>query len=229
VICCKAVWNRPAGEEGNRWPVCRSTFAFHVYTYLSEFFLRLAEKFPEVQPEFGPRKDFDPQVSARRSLDRAHHLGFHIRKQDQELGAAGRALVDWLNGYLEAADPHSPAPGAYLHLLLDLYEREGKQIVESKNGAEDREEKLEKMIGTEVFLARQIASALDIPLGAPPFPENAGGDAVERVKIGRQWVYKLLQKVPDEKASVQIPIGSETRFVGEAITDLVLKSGGAIA
>jgi hypothetical protein len=127
------------------------------------------------------------------------------------------------------ADPHPPAPGAYLHLLLDLYEREGKQIVESRNGAEERKEELGKMICAEVSLARQIASALDIPLGAPPFPEDSRADPVERLKIGRQWICKLLQKVPDEKASVQIPIGSETRFVGEAITDLVLKSGGAIA
>lgn len=222
-----AVWNRPTGE-GSQWPVCRSTFAFHVYTYLSEFFLRLTEKFPEVEPEFGPRKDFNPRVSARRCLDRAHHLSFHIRKLSQELGAAGVALVDWLTAYLQAADPNPPAPGSYLHLVLDLYEREGKQIVESKNSGDDREEKLQKMIHSEVLLAKQIASALDIPLSRP-YPESAGEDAVERVKIARQWVYTLLQKVPHEKASMQITIGSETRFVGEAITDLVLKSGGAIA
>jgi hypothetical protein len=73
-------------------------------------------------------------TSRRDALGRAHYLGAQLRGLCwQELGPAGRLLVEWLVTILSGLDPAPPPTGSvYLHLLLHRYMTEAAMVAAKK-------------------------------------------------------------------------------------------------
>jgi hypothetical protein len=122
-IC--SLWNMPDATHGNYWDVHRSLAAFHVYVHLA-LLAKLAEyRAQEFEELYGPVK----LTSSRTALARAQYLGEQMRESFwQELGPAGKRIVEWFSSVLDALDPSPPPQGAYVHLVLDRYSREAKEI-----------------------------------------------------------------------------------------------------
>ncbi|MGW0808164.1 hypothetical protein [Nonomuraea sp. NPDC002799] len=135
-------WNRARPEAGDGWPIDRALTVSHVYTSLALFHSAVAARYAELADRYGQITSADPAQQARRSFDRAQYLIQRLEQQTEHLGAGGRLFLRWLRGINEAFDP-SPAPeGAYVHLVLDLYEREAETIRRAltQPGAEGRHE-----------------------------------------------------------------------------------------
>jgi hypothetical protein len=121
-------WNRAVPGSVNEWPVNRALTVLHVYTSLALFFIAVAGRSHRLTGEYGPLHGLDPAGQARRSLDRAHYLRQQLARCEECLGFAGRLFVRWLGEVLRVLDPEPPPQGAYVHLLLDLYEREAGEL-----------------------------------------------------------------------------------------------------
>jgi hypothetical protein len=113
-------------------------------------------------------------IASRTALDRARYLGEQIRDTcREELGLAGRRLVEWMLTILEALDPAPPAPGSHVHLLLDRYQREAhifKRNMERSCEGErpgsrddfehDLPEKIRQIVQREIESVRQYLSSV---------------------------------------------------------------------
>ncbi|MBW4573795.1 MAG: hypothetical protein KME08_00760 [Aphanothece sp. CMT-3BRIN-NPC111] len=124
----RVIWRRPQLRNSNEWPLYRALAAFHVYVHLALFFTVVERQAAKLEKLYGPLYDIDIAVSARGAFDRAHYLGHQIKQLDRELGHAGRRFVDWLIAILNAFDPCPPPANGYVHLLLDLYDREAEEL-----------------------------------------------------------------------------------------------------
>src|SRR5215471_2924715 len=90
------------------------------------------EQAPELEQVYGPKLGRPGMINSRRALERAHFLGEQIKESCwDELGLAGKRLIEWLISVLNALDPEPPPKGAYIHLLLDRYRGEA-QMAERK-------------------------------------------------------------------------------------------------
>ncbi|MFI6025538.1 hypothetical protein [Amycolatopsis magusensis] len=96
------------------------------------------EREAELAEEFGSLGDAQPRmVTARTAAERAHFLAEGLRESCwDELGPAGRLLIDWLQVTLEAHDPCPPPKGADLHLLMDRYLGEARTVAARSPPAE---------------------------------------------------------------------------------------------
>jgi hypothetical protein len=121
-------WNRPAPDNANEWPIQRALTVFQVYTHLALFFSMVERRRQDLQETFGPLHGLDASREARRSLDRAHYLSHELRRREAHLGAAGRLFTRWLTDASRLLDDAPPPDGAYVHLYLDLYERECDEL-----------------------------------------------------------------------------------------------------
>jgi hypothetical protein len=109
------------------WPINRTLTVLHVYTCLAVFFLTAAERADELEKEYG-EIGYSPTVYARRALDRAQYLRNALEQHRAWLGIAGELLLRWLGALLQFLDAQPPRNGSYLHLLLDLYDRQADQL-----------------------------------------------------------------------------------------------------
>ena len=116
-------WNRVTPGSRQDWPVNRVLTVLHVYTSLAVFFLTAAERAGELEQEYG-EIGYDPAAYARRALDRAQYLADALEQHRAWLGIAGELFLRWLGALLQFLDAQPPPPGSYLHLLLDLYDRQ---------------------------------------------------------------------------------------------------------
>jgi hypothetical protein len=125
----RAVWNSPLSWNSNDWSIDRALFAFHVYVHLGLFFQVVQIRANELQIEYGPLQGMQPARAARAALDRARYLRSELqRTAGDDLGLDGHRLVVWLGGVLEALDPSQPLADPAMHLWLDRYDRETKEI-----------------------------------------------------------------------------------------------------
>lgn len=121
-------WNRAHAGDVNEWPVNRSLTVLHVYTCLALFFSAVANRSASLEAEFGPLHGMDPAKQARRAFDRAHYLRHQLEQHKEHLGFAGQLFIRWLGDVLRSFDPSPPPEDVYVHLLLDLYEREASEF-----------------------------------------------------------------------------------------------------
>jgi hypothetical protein len=123
-------WNRASGGRTNEWDVDRALAAFHVYVHLSLLATLAEQRYSELAPRFGRFPISRLRTSREQAVARATYLGGKLEDGCwDDLGPAGQTLVRWLQSVLEIISPERPPQGSYIHLLLDLYERES-DIVE---------------------------------------------------------------------------------------------------
>jgi hypothetical protein len=120
-------WNRVTPESRQDWPINRTLTVLHVYTCLAVFFLTAAERAGELEKEYG-EIGYDPTFYARRALDRAQYLRYALEQHRAWLGTAGELFLRWLGALLRFLDAQPPRNGSYLHLLLDLYDRQADHL-----------------------------------------------------------------------------------------------------
>ena len=122
-----SLWNAP-DEDGNQyWDAHRALAAFHVYVHLALLCLLAEGQEAALAPLYGPIGQH--MSGSRRAIDRAHYLGEQLRATTwPELGEAGRQMTLWLLAVLDELDIERRPAGASLHLLLDLYARQGRKL-----------------------------------------------------------------------------------------------------
>jgi hypothetical protein len=132
-----------------------------VYVLLALLCAAAEQRASELEKKYGPIM----MVGRRTALARAHYLNEQIRALCwNELGEAGRRFMDWFTSVLEILDPSPPAQGAYIHLLLDRYWREAKEIESLLHNDEqhpDLPDQLLTMIDDEVKIARFALAELN--------------------------------------------------------------------
>lgn len=151
-------WNKPDASRGNYWDVHRALAAFHVYVHLA-LMARLAERLGPGLPEFGPVT----MVGKRTASARAHYLLTQLRSVGwDELGPAGKRLVDWFASILAAVDDRPPAPQARVHLLLDRYWREAMEVEVFLNRSDDEtiRARLPSLMEEEIERTRAVLASL---------------------------------------------------------------------
>jgi hypothetical protein len=104
-----AIWNPQDSKGGDRWSIFRALAAFHVYVYTAVL-CRLAEaRATAIEVDYGPLPGPFTMCGSRKAFERAHYLAGQIRASCwQELGPAGKRLVDWLCSALDVLDPSPP-------------------------------------------------------------------------------------------------------------------------
>jgi predicted O-methyltransferase YrrM len=119
-------WNPRRLRKANYWDIGRVLAAFHVYVHLALFALVAEQRAAALVGEFGPPSGL---TDSRTALNRARYLGEKLGHECwQYLGVGGQQIVQWLRLVLDLLD-HDPAPeGSFVHLCLDLYEREAQQV-----------------------------------------------------------------------------------------------------
>ena len=158
-----SLWNVTGPDKGNYWDAHRAIAAFHVYVHLALLCALAEEQAPGLEPLYGSPQG--PMTGSRRAIDRARYLGEQIHQVCwQEMGVAGRSMVDWLVSVLDVLDPAPRAPGSYLHLLLDLYQRQSKKAAS--------------------FL-KKAAADLAAPVAAPDLADGLGERLVAEVEATR--------------------------------------------
>ena len=123
-IC--SLWNADELSKANHWDAHRAFAAFHVYVQLALLAEVAEQRAGELENMFG---SFRGMVESRKALDRAYYLGEQLKEVCwNELGLAGRRFRDWLMSVLDFLSPSPPSKGAYVHLFLDLYQREANMV-----------------------------------------------------------------------------------------------------
>ncbi|MET8544632.1 hypothetical protein ABZW03_28915 [Kitasatospora sp. NPDC004799] len=103
--------------------------AFHVYVHLALLCSLAEQRAPRPRDAYGPLDAPSPMTPSRKAFEQARYLGESLRSECwEELGLAGRRMVDWLGAVLDAMDPAPPPAGSFLHLVLDRYLKEARRI-----------------------------------------------------------------------------------------------------
>jgi hypothetical protein len=121
-----SLWNLPNSSRSNYWDTDRVFAAFHVYVHLALLCTLAEQRAPESSDIYGPLYGM---TRSRDALGRAYYLAEQLRAVCwQELGLAGRHAVDWFSSVLDVLDLSPPPQGSYVHLLIDRYRKEAKEI-----------------------------------------------------------------------------------------------------
>lgn len=155
-----SLWNMPDSTQNNLWDVYRSVAAFHVYVHLALLATVAEERKADVEARHGPIT----MTTRRTALGRAHYLGEQLTELFwAELGPAGHRFVDWFGVVLRTIDSNPPPAGAFLHLLLDRYWREAKEVafLSTQDGGTDiSEEVLLRLASDELGGARRALAVI---------------------------------------------------------------------
>lgn len=128
-------WNGPGN---NQFDAFRAIAAFHVYTYLSLLSALAQRRAQELRGEYGEQSSQARMIAPHTALSRARHLRDQIKVSlAGELGLAGQRLVQWCSSALDFLDSSPPPRGSTLHLYLDRYRVEARQVLLILNGDED--------------------------------------------------------------------------------------------
>jgi len=124
IIC--SLWNVPDSTvQDNYWDIFRALAALHVYTHLALLSSLAEQRASDLEGVYGKLK----MIKSSTALARAHYLAEQIKALSwEELGAAGKYYVDWFSSVLDFLDPSPPPQGSYVHLLLDRYRKESREV-----------------------------------------------------------------------------------------------------
>jgi predicted O-methyltransferase YrrM len=169
-------WNPQRLNKSNHWDVNRVYAAFHVYVHLAYLAMVAEQRAPELEDRYGP---IHGMIESGKNFERAHYLGEKLKEQCWDyIGPAGRNLADWLISVLEFLNPAPPPKGAFIHLYLDHYRREGKEVVTPLSALGSAQpnlsEKLKSLATEEVDEARAILSAVGARQDLERFNEAVG-------------------------------------------------------
>jgi len=173
-----SLWNAPGTNNSNLWDTHRAVAAFHVYVHLALLSTMAEERAPELEKAYGPASGKPGMIDSRRAMERARFLGEQIKELCwQELGLAGKRLIEWLISVLNALDSQPPPRGAYIHLLLDRYRGEAQMAAKKAQSwlidgrterfaseipiATDFTQQLMKLVKGEIECARCALSGVD--------------------------------------------------------------------
>jgi predicted O-methyltransferase YrrM len=156
-------WNPQRLNRANEWDVNRVFAAFHVYVYLAHLAMVAEQRASELEDRYGT---FQSMIASSTAFERAHYLGEKLKEQCWDhVGPAGKRLADWLLSVLECLNPTPPAKGAYIHLYLDHYQKEGRRVAAALDEAGSppwsAPEKLIPLAKDEVENARSVLSTID--------------------------------------------------------------------
>jgi hypothetical protein len=202
-IC--SIWNEPGKTSANLWDTHRSIAAFHVYVHLSLLCSIAEQAAPEFASRFGPIDQSYPMTARQKCVERAGYLGENLKSVVwNDLGAAGKAMVEWLLLVLDCLSPNAPRGGAYLSLLLDRYRREADNVFNSfgerKDGASislpnnqsDVPRHLEDIIQHEVETASRVMELVGQHDNIAAFHSNLKLSAKEPLANRFYWVRHLI-------------------------------------
>lgn len=189
-----SIWNVPDAANSNYWDTHRALAAFHVYVHLS----LLASVAEQQRPETGRLPSVPSQplamIDSRKALERARYLGEQLNESCwQELGVAGRHMVEWLMTVLDVLDPAPPPKGAYLHLLLAPYRRSAKETELVLSGMERSSlpprllSELGSLIEAEVRSIRTLLTTIHDDVALDRFDQALSEDseAAPGARLGR--------------------------------------------
>lgn len=166
------IWNAGGANGSTHWDTFRSVAAFHVYVHLALFCLQAERRKAELVNQFGAADGSLPApIQWHKAFERAQYLGRKIKEYAwQELGPAGRLLVDWLLSTLNAIDAVPPPPeSVYLHLLLERYATEAT-LMANKSLSPELATQLAKLMNDEAETVHGLLTA-----------SEAGREDVERL------------------------------------------------
>ncbi|MET7989236.1 MULTISPECIES: hypothetical protein [unclassified Streptomyces] len=124
-----SLWNVPGLDGHNRWNAHRAMAALHVYVHLALLCSLAEQQAPRLRNIYGPLDAPSPMTPSRKAFERARYLAESLRAECwDDLGLAGRRMVDWLNAILDAMDQAPPPAGSFLHLMLDRYVKEAHRV-----------------------------------------------------------------------------------------------------
>ncbi|CAD6556838.1 tRNA 5-hydroxyuridine methyltransferase [Paraburkholderia kirstenboschensis] len=157
-----SLWNAEELNKANHWDTHRTFAAFHVYVHLSLLASQAERRAEALEPTYGPFKGL---IDSRKALERARYLGEQLSEScSRELGIAGKRMLDWLMSVLGFLDPAPPPKGAYIHLVLDRYQREANRVesvfLESEVARASLARRLVSAVSAEVDDARRVIAAL---------------------------------------------------------------------
>ena len=221
-IC--SLWNVPDANGGNHWDIHRAVAAFHVYVNLALMATIAERRSPEeksrMATEYGPNR----MVGSRTACARAQYLLEQIRFPVYwvELGAAGKRLVDWFSSILQLIDDVPPPAGSYVHLLIDRYWREARELeILLRRSRDLPAQQLQELARTEARSARSILEAVgsidinqyDNELDAVPTDDPAKGFIATRDLVIKSLPNRYTlssSRVPDEMMRDLVEQSSET-------------------
>jgi predicted O-methyltransferase YrrM len=194
-----SLWNAQEFSRANHWDTHRAFAAFHVYVQLA-LLAKLAEhRASELEEQFGR---FCGMVESRKAFDRAWYLGEALLEEcSSHLGPAGVQMRAWLMKVLENLDIQPPPKGAYIHLMLDLFEREGNRV----DAVMDSDERARLVFEPNLVPAAQEefanAKAILSAIGAEPqllrleedIKELVGDDITRNFPVQRRLIAQALR------------------------------------
>lgn len=199
-----SLWNAQEFSRANHWDTHRAFAAFHVYVQLALLATVAERRAPELEERFGR---FRGMVDSRKALDRAWYLGEKLKDQcSSHLGLAGLQMRDWMMAILGHLDATPPPPGAYAHLMLDLYVREANRIESVVDGQPAAvaafEPSLVPAARAEIEASRRVLGAIGAEAELEQLDRNleshVGQDLAGRFPSLRRFIAKaLLDAAPD--------------------------------
>ncbi len=211
-----SLWNAQELNKANHWDTHRAFAAFHVYVQLSLLAMVAEQRAGALEPAYGPLRGM---IDSRKALERAHYLGEKLKELCwDELGLAGKRLLDWLISVLDFLDPSPPPKGAYIHLLLDLYQREANKVdsvlKQSKSVLSTLPRELMPVVKEEVESTRRVLSAINahgelerLNAALAPFADEELGARFSEVR--RVIARTLMDASPDGYRLTSIAAGPE--------------------
>jgi hypothetical protein len=198
-------WNVPGANKSNYWDTHRAVAAFHVYVHLALLSTIAEERAPELEKVYGPLRHSKSgmMTNSRKAMERAHYLGEKIQELcPDELGPAGKRLIEWLISVLNALDDSPPPANSCVHLLLDRYRgealRAGRRIesslIETRSSTLQGEAPISSGVTQQLakLAKREIESTRSVL-----FAVNAG------VELGQ--FKNALDKYSDEELGTKFP------------------------
>lgn len=125
----EAIWNRSLSWNDNKWTTDRALFAFHVYVYLSAYYLCVVDRdVIGIESAFAKKR-------AIGSIRRANYLGRALQNElADDLGGFGKRFVQWLWELITKISANVDIGCVDLYLYMDRYDHDTVAIKKTFEG-----------------------------------------------------------------------------------------------
>lgn len=228
-----SLWNMPGPDASNRWNTHRAMAAFHVYAHLALFGSLAEQMSSRLHDTYGPLDAPRAMTSSRKAFERARYLGENLRASCwDELGVAGRHLLEWLSSILDAMDPAPPPAGASLHLLMDRYLKEARRLRKIPP-SDDLTRTLHRLAAAEADAFRAVLCAVDarahLEEANAALVLKAGRDHVESFAQRRRYIADALLRLAPNGYSLDALCLSTGTSADEMVRNMVEASSSELA